>query len=106
MSTGRWSEENKPVIPGYYSRFKTAAQETIKNGTSGTLALTVKANWGPIKEPFLINEDAENILKQTFGDDPTYSAYKLGKLALLGNTKELILYRLADYMKVQSSFIT
>lgn len=96
MSTGRWSETNKPEIPGFYNRFKTAAEETIKNGTSGTLALTVKANWGPIKEPYSISDDAENTLKQVFGSDPNYTAYKLGKLALLGEPKELLLYRLAD----------
>ncbi|NJK16350.1 hypothetical protein GSQ51_21130, partial [Clostridioides difficile] len=35
-------------------------------------------------------------LKTLFGDDMSYSAYKLGKLALLGNVKELLLYRLVD----------
>lgn len=105
MATGRWSETNKPEIPGFYGRFKTAAQETIKNGTSGTLALTVRANWGPIKEPYLISDDAENTLKQVFGSDPNYTAYRLGKLALLGKPKELLLYRLADENAAKATLV-
>ena len=96
MAKGTWSPENKPEIPGLYNRFQSAAEATIANGTTGTLALTVTANWGPIKEPVLIDNDVENTLKETFGADNNYTAYKLGKLAILGKPKALLLYRLAD----------
>lgn len=105
MAKGTWGTDNKPEIPGFYNRFQTAAEATIANGTTGTLALTVTANWGSIKEPVLINNDVENTLKATFGTDDNYTAYKLGKLALLGKPKELLIYRLADSSASKASLV-
>lgn len=103
MAKGTWGPDNKPEIPGFYNRFQTAAEATIANGTTGTLALTVTANWGPIKEPVLIDNDVEKTLKATFGADSNYTAYKLGKLAILGKPKALLLYRLADENAAKAS---
>lgn len=94
MERGTWSETNKPSLPGFYNRFKTVAQNTIAVGAYGTLAITVKANWGPAKEVTKIT--SEPLLASTFGNDTNYTAYKLGLLALLGSPKELLVYRVTD----------
>lgn len=98
MATGTWDERNRPIIPGWYNRFKNKALERIGTGIHGILAMPVKANWGPIKEvvSIAVNSNAEKKLKQAFGEDSNYTAYRLGRLALLGQPKELLLYRLAD----------
>lgn len=89
---GNWSETNKPTLPGLYNRFKTVAENRITAGTDGVLAMPVKANWGPIKTVVSINDEPGLI--SIFGTENT--AYKLGRLALLGQPKELLLYRLTD----------
>lgn len=89
---GTWSETNKQDIPGGYNRFKTIAEKRIEVGTTGTVAMPIKANWGPVKTVTTILEEKDLI--NMFGKDNT--AYKLGRLALLGQPKELLLYRLAD----------
>ena len=92
--TGTWDENNLPQLPGFYNRFKTVALKTIGPGIHGTLAIPIKANWGPAKT--VVKVANERVLKETFGSDMNYSAYKLGRLALLGKPKELLLYRLVD----------
>lgn len=98
MGTGTWDEKNKQKVPGWYNRFKNKAKERIGTGIHGILAMPVKANWGPVKTvtSIIVNSTAETKLKKAFGEDPAYTAYKLGKLALLGQPKELLLYRLSD----------
>ncbi|GAA0076194.1 phage tail sheath family protein [Clostridium sp. CTA-5] len=91
---GTWSETNKPSIPGFYNRFKTIAEKRIEVGTSGTLAMPVKSNWGPVKSVVSILNEKDLI--RNFGNDIKFTAYKLGRLALLGQPKELLLYRLTD----------
>lgn len=89
---GNWSETNKPTLPGFYHRFKTIAENRITGGTDGILAMPVKANWGPVKT--VVSIEDEQTLISAFGSENT--AYKLGRLALLGEPKELLLYRLVD----------
>ncbi|WP_023976309.1 phage tail sheath subtilisin-like domain-containing protein [Clostridium beijerinckii] len=89
---GNWSETNKPTLPGFYNRFKTIAENRVTAGTDGVLAMPVKANWGPIKTVTSVADESDLIDK--FGSENT--AYKLGRLALLGQPKELLLYRLVD----------
>lgn len=98
MATGIWDEKNRPTIPGWYNRFKNNAQARIGTGIHGILAMPVKANWGPVKTvtSIAVNSTAERKLIKAFGGDPNYTAYRLGKLALLGQPKELLLYRLTD----------
>lgn len=91
---GVWDEANKKELPGSYNAFSFKAQETIKNGTGGILAMPVKANWGPVGK-FISIKDKKD-LKEYFGDDETYSAVKLGRLALLGNPKEILMCRVAN----------
>lgn len=97
MGTGTWSESNRPTIPGFYNRFQSAAEETAK-GSHGVLGMPVKSNWGPVKTvtAISVNTTALTKLKKTFGESENFSAYKLGKLALLGKPKSLLLYRLTD----------
>ncbi|MFN1899936.1 hypothetical protein ACK2FY_18485 [Clostridioides difficile] len=57
--------------------------------------MPIRANWGEVGKVVTIKNDLRQ-LKTLFGDDMNYSAFKLGKLALLGNVKELLLYRLVD----------
>lgn len=93
MAKGTWNEKDRPTIPGFYNRFKTKAKEAV-NGLQGVLAMPVKANWGEVGKVVSINSLKE--LEDAFGKDSNYTAYKLGRLALLGNVKELLLYRLTD----------
>jgi hypothetical protein len=98
VATGTWDEKNRPTIPGWYNRFKNKAETRIGTGIHGILAMPVKANWGPIKTvtSIPVNSTAERKLIKTYGGDPKYTAYKLGKLALLGEPKEVLFYRLVD----------
>ncbi|ASN68289.1 putative tail sheath protein [uncultured Caudovirales phage] len=92
MATGVWNENNRPTIPGFYNRFKAVAEKRIGTGIHGILAMPVKANWGPVGKVVSIKDEKDLISK--FGKDNT--AYKLGRLALLGQPKELLLCRLVD----------
>ena len=94
MPKGTWSEKNKPTLAGIYNRFLTKAKETITGGTHGVLGMPVKANWGEIGK--VIEGNSFAVLAEIFGKDVTYSAYKLGRLAFLGKTEKLLLYRVAD----------
>ena len=94
MASGFWSETDKPIRPGFYNRFKAAALARIQMGKRGIVAMPVKANWGPPKE--IVRITSERDLIDNFGDDMNYTAYKLGRLVLLGQPKELLLYRLVD----------
>lgn len=94
MPKGLWDEKNISKLPGSYNRFLTKAYETIKGGNHGVLAMPVRANWGKIGEVIEINSFAD--LKENFGNDLNYSAYKLGRIALLGKPEKLLLYRVAD----------
>ncbi|NFO03120.1 phage tail sheath protein [Clostridium botulinum] len=93
MAKGTWSEKDKPKIPGFYTRMQIVAEESANN-IQGILAMPVKSNWGPAKTVTSITQ--ERHLKNTFGDSMDFTAYKLGRLALLGRPKELLLYRLID----------
>lgn len=94
MASGYWSETNKPIRPGFYNRFKAAAASRIESGKSGIVAMPVKSNWGPVKQ--IVHITSEKDLITNFGSDSNFTAYKLGKLALLGQPKELLLYRVVD----------
>jgi hypothetical protein len=94
MASGKWSETDRPIRPGFYNRFKAAALARIQMGKRGIVAMPVKANWGPAKE--VVQITSEKDLIDNFGNDMNYSAYKLGRLALLGQPKELLLYRMVD----------
>lgn len=94
MASGKWSETDRPIRSGFYNRFKAAALARIQMGKRGIVAMPVKANWGPVKE--VVRITSEKDLIDNFGNDMDYSAYKLGRLALLGQPKELLLYRMAD----------
>ncbi|BAH07937.1 phage tail sheath family protein [Clostridium kluyveri] len=94
MASGYWSETDKPIRPGFYNRFKAIALSRIQQGKRGIIAMPVKANWGPVGTVISITSEKELIT--SFGDDVSYTAYRLGRLVLLGQPKELLLYRLAD----------
>lgn len=95
MATGIWNEKNRPTIPGFYNRFKAKAKERIGTGIRGILAMPVKANWGPVNQIVSVEDSlGDKDLINKFGKENT--AYRLGRLALRGNPKELLLYRLAD----------
>lgn len=94
MASGFWSETDKPIRPGFYNRFKAAALARIEMGKRGVVAMPVRANWGPAKQVVSITSEARLISE--YGSDMSYTAYKLGRLVLLGQPKELLLYRLVD----------
>jgi hypothetical protein len=94
MATGTWSETQKPKIPGMYNRFMWAAENTLAQGTNGIVAMPVKADWGPAKQVTSVASLTE--LQNKFGSNMDLTAYRLGRLVLLGQPKELLLYRLVD----------
>jgi Phage tail sheath protein. len=94
MASGYWSETDKPTRPGFYNRFKAAALSRIQAGKRGIVAMPIKANWGPVKT--IVSITSEKDLTTNFGNDMSYTAYKLGRLTLLGQPKEILLYRLVD----------
>ncbi|MCT4593181.1 MAG: phage tail sheath family protein [Anaeromicrobium sp.] len=94
MAGGYWSETDKPIRPGFYNRFKAVALARIQMGKRGIVAMPVKANWGPSKKVVIITSEKD--LMDCFGVDMNYTAYKLGRLVLLGQPKQLLLYRLVD----------
>lgn len=94
MATENWNENNLQQIPGFYNRFKIKAKERVNSKKNGVLAMPIRGDWGPIKK--VISIKSEKDLKDLFGDNKAFSAYRLGKLALLGNPKEVLLYRLTD----------
>lgn len=93
MARGSWNESNKPEIPGFYNRMQQIAQET-SDSIQGVLAMPVKSNWGPVNQ--VLSVSGLTSLKNNFGTSMDFTAYKLGRLALLGSPKALMLYRLAD----------
>ncbi|WP_315076187.1 phage tail sheath family protein [uncultured Clostridium sp.] len=93
MAKGTWDEKNKPKIPGFYNRMQIVAEESANN-IQGVLAMPVKSDWGPVNK--VVSVSQERHLKNAFGDNIEFTAYKLGNLALLGKPKELLLYRLVD----------
>lgn len=101
MARGYWSETDKPVRPGFYNRFKSAALSRTTPGKIGIVAMPAKANWGPTKQVISIENEKDLINK--FGDDINYSACKLGKLVLLGQPKEFVIYRLVDGTEKKAS---
>lgn len=92
--SGTWDPMDKPKLPGWYNRFQVIAEETVTQGNRGILAMPVKADWGPVKTPVTISNITA--LKNTFGMNENFTAFKLGYLALLGSPKELLLYRVTD----------
>ncbi|MFU0784305.1 phage tail sheath family protein [Clostridium sp.] len=94
MATGTWSETQKPNIPGMYNRFMWAAENRLAQGTNGIVAMPVKADWGPVKNVTSVTSISE--LESKFGSNMDLTAYRLGRLVLLGQPKELLLYRLVD----------
>lgn len=94
MATGTWSETSKPTIPGMYNRFKWMAEQRLSQSSVGTLGMPIKADWGPVKQVTSVTDMPT--LKSKFGSNMNLTAYKLGRLALLGGPKELLLYRLVD----------
>lgn len=93
MARGSWNESNKPEIPGFYNRMQQIAQET-SDSIQGVLAMPVRSNWGPVNQ--VLSVSGLTSLKNNFGTSMDFTAYKLGRLALLGSPKALMLYRLAD----------
>ena len=94
MAKGTWSETDKPSVPGFYNRFQWAAENRLNQGTNGIVVMPVKADWGPVKEVTSVTGIPELISK--FGSNMDLTAYRLGRLVLLGKPKELLLYRLTD----------
>lgn len=94
MASGIWSETDRPIRPGFYNRFKAAALARIQMGKRGIVAMPVKANWGPVEK--IVSITSEKDLIDNYGNDMNYTAYRLGRLTLLGQPKELLIYRLVD----------
>lgn len=93
MARGTWNETNIPIIPGFYNRMKQKAQEAAMS-SQGVLAMPVRSNWGEKEKVVAVKSLRE--LKKAFGDSMDFTAYKLGRLALLGGPQQLLLYRVVD----------
>lgn len=96
MAGGSWSATEGKVRPGFYMNFVAAALAAIQAGSRGTVAIPVKADWGPVKS-FTEIEDLATLLN-TYGEDVAVgtTAYRAIFLALLGGAKKVLGYRLVD----------
>ncbi|KLU74276.1 MULTISPECIES: phage tail sheath family protein [Clostridium] len=103
MASGHWSETDKPNRPGFYNRFKAAALARIEPGKRGVIAMPVKCDWGPANKVVSIKDEKDLI--DTFGNDMKSTAYKLGRLSLLGQPQGLLLYRITDGTEKSASII-
>lgn len=70
------------------------AENRLTQGTKGVVAMPVKSDWGPMKKVTSVSTESELI--KAFGSNSTLSAYRLGRLVLLGQPSELLLYRMGD----------
>ncbi|AJA42415.1 hypothetical protein AJ85_05645 [Alkalihalobacillus alcalophilus ATCC 27647 = CGMCC 1.3604] len=95
MASGTWSEFDIPERAGFYMRLKARALAAIRPGNRGTLAIPVRANWGPIKEVVKITSEAD-ILRYFGSDRGDFTAYKALRLALVGQPRDILAYRLDD----------
>lgn len=93
MARGTWDETNIPIIPGFYNRMKQKAQDAAMS-SQGVLAMPVRSNWGESGKVVEVTSLRE--LKKAFGESMDFTAYKLGRLALLGSPEKLLLYRVVD----------
>jgi hypothetical protein len=56
---GIWSTANPPTRPGAYFNFRSAAQDNVAVGVTGTTALVGQADWGPHNEVRAVYSQAE-----------------------------------------------
>jgi len=103
MPGGTWSPTEVKVRPGFYLNFVAAAAEAIKPGARGVVGIPVRASWGPIRQFVEIGSEAE--LVTAYGSDVSdgVTAYRIGRLALLGGAKTLLAYRIADANAAKAS---
>ncbi len=104
MAGGQWSETDLPVRPGFYMNFKSAALAAISSGARGIVAIPVKANWGPIEEIVEVASEQDLIDNYNTETSGSLSAYKCGRLSLLGGPQKLLMYRLADSAAAKGSY--
>lgn len=102
MAGGIWTATDKPVLPGLYLNFRSAGISSIQAGERGTVAMPVRAIWGDISKIYTITSEKE--LKDAFTDDTTSgTAYKLGRLALMGGAKKVLMKRITDGTDAKAS---
>lgn len=101
-SGGAWSSTDLPVRPGFYMNFIAAALAAIATGPRGVVAIPVKANWGPKETVVEVTSEAE-LIEKFNTDTGSYTAYTCGRLALLGQPKKLLLYRMVDASAAKAS---
>lgn len=92
MARGTWSEGEGKVRAGFYMRFIAAAMARVQPGMRGIVAIPVKANWGPPNE--VVEIEDVNQLQNIYDFGGT--AYKSIYLALLGQPKLVLGYRMTD----------
>ncbi len=96
MAGGTWSQTDKPVLPGFYMAFQAAAAAAVQPGARGTVAIPVRAHWGPVRQFAEIADEAGLIDAYTQEGGGGASAYTAVRLALLGGARKVLAYRLAD----------
>ncbi|WP_239616151.1 phage tail sheath family protein [Cohnella mopanensis] len=96
MAGGTWSTTDKPVLPGFYMAFRSAATAAIQPGSRGVAIAPVRAHWGPINQFVDISSEVEIANAFTRSEENGATAYSALKLALLGGARKVFAYRLAD----------
>jgi len=96
VAGGSWSATEIPVLPGLYMNFKAAALAAIQAGARGTVAIPVKAHWGPEKQ--FVDITSEAMITEIFTNDITNgaTAYTSLYFAILGGASKILAYRLTD----------
>lgn len=104
MPGGTWSETDLPVRPGFYMNFKAAALAAIATGSRGIVAMPVKANWGPKNTIVEVASEQDLIDNFNIETSGSLTAYKCGRLCLLGKPQKILLYRITDDLAAKGSY--
>lgn len=96
MAGGIWSPTDISELPGMYMLFQAAAAATIEPGARGTVIVPVKAHWGPARQ--FVEVVTEQAITDIFSHDESdgATAKTTLRLALLGQPKKVLAYRLTD----------
>lgn len=101
--SGNWDATQMPALPGFYMNFISAALAAIKTGARGTVAMPIRAHWGPPKQFVEVIKEGE--IYKKFGAEGNGASTDCLKLAVWGLPKKILVYRLVSSAAKQSELI-
>lgn len=103
MAGGVWSATDRPVLPGFYMAFRSAAAEAVQGGSRGTVVVPVRAHWGPVQQFVAIGSEKDAVETYTTDVTGNATAYTTVRMALLGGAKQVLAYRVTDGTEAASA---